>query len=278
MWDKKQASLALVTVVVVCGAAGAAKQLNMAPDAVDDLYQGCRDEVMKRLIHPEVLGKELSGNPGLRAAWSDKCTRLLPGGVKEHTAALLAYANGNAFREAFNHEVETTGANAGTYERDFHFKSLHFLLTDAMRLRKPAACRNVYRMSDGNYVAEIGARVRFGRFTTVHTDLSMKEDMEDGVYFNITTCFFVSLEGFCGLEEDTAILSPAEEFTVVDVKQVNDYQEVVLKHSKMEALHNCYGFSRATMAPVGKGAAAGVGAPRGLVLALVTLLIFSLNC
>ncbi|XP_061839991.1 GPI-linked NAD(P)(+)--arginine ADP-ribosyltransferase 1 [Nerophis lumbriciformis] len=276
MWDKKQASLALVTMVVVCGAVSAAKQLNMAPDAVDDLYQGCRDEVMERLIHSEVLGKELSGNPGLKAAWSDKCSTLLPGGVKEHTAALLAYGNGIAFRKAFNDEVETTGANASTYERDFHFKSLHFLLTDAMRLVKPAACRNVYRVSSGDYAAEMGAGVRFGRFTTAHTDLSVKEDVEGGVYFNITTCFFVSLEGFCGLQEDVAILSPAEEFTVVDVKQVDDYQEIVLKHSKLEALHNCYGFSRATMAPVGKGAAAGV--PRGLVLALVTLLLFSLNC
>ncbi|XP_054634812.1 erythroblast NAD(P)(+)--arginine ADP-ribosyltransferase [Dunckerocampus dactyliophorus] len=273
MWDKT--FLALVTVTVVCGTVSAVKQLNMAPNAVDDLYQGCREQAMEELIHSDVLGQELSGSEGFQTAWNDKCPALLPGGVKEHTAALLAYASGNAFLKAFNNAVETMGVNVSTYKRDFHFKSLHFLLMDIMKLVKPATCKNVYRVSSANYIAEKGSKVRFGRFTTAHSDLSVKEDVEGGVYFNITTCFFVSLEGFCGLLEDIAILSPTEEFTVVDVKQVDDYKEIILKHSKLEALHNCYSFPQATTAPVGGRASAGSSAPQWLVLVLMTWLHFS---
>nr|XP_057928653.1 GPI-linked NAD(P)(+)--arginine ADP-ribosyltransferase 1-like [Doryrhamphus excisus] len=275
MWDKEKRFFALVTVMVVCGTVSAVKQLNMAPNAVDDLYQGCREQAMEELIHSDVLGQELSGDDGFQTAWNDKCPTLLPGGVKEHTAALLAYASGNAFLKVFNDAVETMGVNVSIYKHDFHFKSLHFLLMDIMKLVQPATCKNVYRVTSGNYIAEKGSKVRFGRFTTAHLDLSVKEDVEEGVYFNITTCFFVSLEGFCGLVEDIAILSPTEEFTVVDVKQVDDYREIILTHSKLEAFHNCYSFPQPTTAPAGGRAPAGNSTPLWLVLVLVTWVLFS---
>ncbi|XP_049577163.1 T-cell ecto-ADP-ribosyltransferase 2 isoform X2 [Syngnathus scovelli] len=220
-----------------------AVKLDMAPNAVDLFYEGCRDDTMEKLIRSDVLQQELSQDVGFMAAWSNKCSTLLPGGTKEHTSALLAFVNGNpAFKKAFNDAVETMGVNASTYEEHFHYKSLHFLLTDAMRLVTQKTCKNVYRISRAQYEVEKGARVRFGRFTTVQSDTSLKEDVEGGVYFNITTCFYINLEGFCGLTEDVAILSPAEEFTVEDVKRGDDgdYTEVILKHSKLKATDDCY--------------------------------------
>ncbi|XP_061535738.1 ecto-ADP-ribosyltransferase 5 [Phycodurus eques] len=265
MTDIKKEFLVIFT-LLYCKVS-AVKRLDMAPDAVDNLYEGCREDTLAKLIRSDVLRQELSQDVGFQAAWSDKCSTLLPGGVKEHTAALLAYANGDrGFKEAFNDAVETMGVNASTYEDRFHYKSLHFLLTDAMSLVRPKTCKNVYRVSETHYEAEKGARVRFGRFTTVQSDVSMKEDVEGGVYFNITTCFFVSLEGFCGLMEDYAILSPAEEYTVEDVKQGpdGDYTEIILKHSKLKANHDCYAASRT----------AAVSAQWLTVMALVCFFLF----
>ncbi|XP_061685420.1 GPI-linked NAD(P)(+)--arginine ADP-ribosyltransferase 1 [Syngnathoides biaculeatus] len=246
MADMKKEFLVVFTLLYCT--VSAAKRLDKAPNAVDSLYQGCREETMAKLIRSDVLKRELSQDADFQAAWSDKCTTLIPGGTKEHTAALLAYANGNpGFKKAFNDEVETTGTNASTYEDHFHYKSLHFLLADAVNLMKPKMCKNVYRVSETHYEAEKGAGVRFGRFTTVQSDLSIKEDVEGGVYFNITTCFYILLDGFCGVTEDVAILSPSEEFTVEDVRQGQDgdYTEIILKHSQLKANHDCYATSRA---------------------------------
>ncbi|XP_019718211.1 T-cell ecto-ADP-ribosyltransferase 1-like [Hippocampus comes] len=264
MRDVKREFLLAFTVLYCT--VSAVKRLDMAPNAVDTLYEGCRKDTMEKLIRSDVLQQELSQDINFQKAWSEKCSTLLPGGVKEHTAALLAFANGGqAFKKAFNDAVETMGVNVSTYEDHFHYKSLHFLLTDAMSLVKPKTCKNVYRMSEMDYDVEKGARVRFGRFTSVQSDVSMKEDVEDGVYFNITTCFFVTLEGFCGLTEDLAILSPAEEFTVEDVKQGGngDYTEIILKHSNLKATHKCY-ISRAPAD----------SAPLWLVMVLVSFFLF----
>ncbi|XP_077461714.1 T-cell ecto-ADP-ribosyltransferase 2-like isoform X2 [Stigmatopora argus] len=242
------------------------KRLDMAPNAVDILYEGCEKKSMEKLIQSDVLSQELSNDIGFEVSWSDKCSTLLPGGVKEHTSALLAYATGNkGFKKAFNDEVETMGVNASTYEDHFHYKALHFLLTNAMSLTSPKTCRNVYRVSESPYEVKKDARVRFGRFTTVQSDLSMKEDVEGGTYFNITTCFFFNLEGFCGLTEDTAILSPAEEFTVKDVRQPEDadYTEVILTHSNLMASLGCEALSRA---PADHG-------PQWLVMMLVSFFL-----
>nr|XP_061791932.1 ecto-ADP-ribosyltransferase 5 [Nerophis lumbriciformis] len=245
MTHVKKGFLAIFTVLYCT--VNAVKFLDMAPNAVDNLYEGCEKETMEKLIHSDVLRQELRNNTGFQEAWSERCSTLLPGGVKEHTSALLAYASGNqAFKKAFNDEVETMGVNVSTYEDHFHYKALHFLLMDAMRLASPKICRNVYRVSESPYEIKRDTRVRFGRFTTVQSDLSLKEDVEGSTYFNITTCFFFNLEGFCGLSEDTAILSPTEEFTVEDVKHVidGDYTEVILNHSKLKASVNCYSLSR----------------------------------
>ncbi|XP_077427966.1 T-cell ecto-ADP-ribosyltransferase 2 [Vanacampus margaritifer] len=258
----------LVVFMVLYCTVSAIKRLDMAPNAVDNLYENCRKDTMEKLIRSDVLQQELNQDVGFHAAWSDKCSTLLPGGAKEHTAALLAFANGNqAFKKAFNDAVETMGFNTSTYEDHFHYKSLHFLLMDAMNLVKPKTCQNVYRVSETDYRVDKDARVRFGRFTTVQSDVSMKEDVEGGVYFNITTCFFVNLEGFCGLTEDIAILSPTEEFMVEDVRPGGngDYTEIILKHSKLKATHDCY-TSRASA----------VSAPQWLVMLLASLFLFEI--
>ncbi|XP_044201415.1 erythroblast NAD(P)(+)--arginine ADP-ribosyltransferase isoform X1 [Thunnus albacares] len=230
----------------------AVKQLDMAPEAVDTLYDGCDEQALKMVIH-SVLKQELNRSEVFQRAWDTKCSEIIPGGVKEHTAALLTHAHeDDGFREIFNNAVATMGGNVSTYENSFHFKSLHFLLMDAMKLMKPLngeKCKSVFYAPETKYAAQKGSKVRFGRFTLVHSDgTAMEEPTEGDTFFNITTCFYVSLGGFCKQKGDEVLISPAEEFTVEDVVQKNDdglqYTEIRLKHSKLASSHDCYIFSR----------------------------------
>ena len=230
--------------------------LDMASDAVDDLYDGCREEAMEKFINLGLLRKELNGSEGFQKAWSTntKCPKLIPGGTKEHTAALLAYASDADFAKTFDDAVETMGGNVSTYENHFHFKSLHFLLMDSMLLLNPKKdCKIVYVLQD-EYTAQKGSKVRFGRFTKVHTNNTMLKkfyEWDEQVLLRITSCIFVNLgDNICSDEQDMALLSPAEVFTVEAVNKIHDrrneddYTEIVLKHSQQDSLHNCYSFSR----------------------------------
>ncbi|GLD52354.1 GPI-linked NAD(P)(+)--arginine ADP-ribosyltransferase 1-like protein [Lates japonicus] len=150
MWDRGKLLLAAVVFTALCYRV-AAKHLDMAPHAVDVLYNKCREEAIKEFIHSGVLKAELNGSEGFQEAWSEstRCSEMIPRGIKEHTTALLAYADGNdKFKKTFNDEVETMGANVSSYEKDFHFKSLHFLLMDYMMLPKPENCTTVYVLSE----------------------------------------------------------------------------------------------------------------------------------
>uniref|UniRef100_A0A667YD79 NAD(P)(+)--arginine ADP-ribosyltransferase n=1 Tax=Myripristis murdjan TaxID=586833 RepID=A0A667YD79_9TELE len=230
----------------------AARQLDMAPDAVDDLYDGCRDKVLEKVVQSGLLKEELSRNEEFNTAWSrnTKCSKLIPGGLKEHTAALATYANeGQKFRKTFNNAVEAAG-NASLYESSFNFKSLHFLLMDSMRLLNNTTCKTVYRASETKYTVQNGSEVRFGRFTAARPDLSaVKEDVYDGgVLFHITSCSLLNMEeNICQASEIEQLLSPAEVFKVEDVRDVHDeaeFTEIILKHSRFLSKHNCYLFPR----------------------------------
>ncbi|XP_074486042.1 erythroblast NAD(P)(+)--arginine ADP-ribosyltransferase [Sebastes fasciatus] len=260
--------------------AGSEKLLDMAPDAVDYMYDGCRKEAMETFIHSGLLKQELNASEGFQKAWNAKttCSKLIPGGTKEHTDALLAYADGEAeFTETFDKAVKTMGGNVSTYENDFHFKSLHFLLMDSMSLPNPKEkCKTVHVLTD-KYTAEKGSKVRFGKFTKAHSSYSAVQDMTDWeaqVIFNITSCFFVNLgDNICSEEKDMVLLSPAEVFTVeaVNVKYDpgNDatYTEIVLKHSELKRSDNCNSLSRSPAD----------GSTQWLVLMLVALSLFFFN-
>ncbi|XP_078117409.1 ecto-ADP-ribosyltransferase 4 [Sander vitreus] len=256
MCNRRKLLLAAILFTALNYKVTSAKMLGMASDAVDDLYDGCRKEAMEKFINLGLLREELTGSKEFKKAWSanTNCSKLIPGGTKEHTAALLAYATDTDFAKAFDDAVETMGGNVSTYENHFHFKSLHFLLMDSMLLLNPKKdCNTVYVLQE-EYTAQKGSKVRFGRFTKVHTSfgtLSKFNDFDGQVFLNITSCIFVNLgDNICSDEQDMALLSPAEVFTVEAVNQKYDerneaqYTEIVLKHSQQEHSHNCYSFSR----------------------------------
>ncbi|XP_005755624.1 ecto-ADP-ribosyltransferase 4-like isoform X1 [Pundamilia nyererei] len=233
-------------------------------NVVDDQYKGCGEEAMKRFIESDVLKRELNNSEGFQKAWnkSIECSKQIPGGRKEHTAALSVYVNGDHnLLQRLNKAIETMGGNVSIYENRFHFKSLHFLLMDSMRLLKPKECKNVYVLLSGQNQPQKGSTVRFPSFTSAYSDyekLKSETDLYEEVVLNLTSCFFVNLKDYvCGQGQDEILLSPAEVFTVEDINSKvveadddSQYVEIVLKHSGLKSSHNCYIFSRSPPAVV----------------------------
>ncbi|XP_063332256.1 ecto-ADP-ribosyltransferase 5-like isoform X2 [Pelmatolapia mariae] len=225
-------------------------------DVVDDQYDGCLEEAMKKFIESHVLKQELNNSEGFQKAWnkSNECSKQIPQGRKEHSAALSVYLNGDkSFIQTLNKAIETMGGNVSIYENHFHFKSLHFLLMDSMRLLKPKECKNFYVFQDGENQPQKGSTVRFPSFTLAHSnyeELKKLEDVNENTILNLTSCFFVNLKDYvCGQEQDEILLSPAEVFTVeqVETKTTSDddeYLEIDLSHSGLKSSHNCYIFPR----------------------------------
>ncbi|XP_030593408.1 ecto-ADP-ribosyltransferase 5-like isoform X3 [Archocentrus centrarchus] len=227
-------------------------------DVVDDQYNGCRKEAVKKFIQSDLLKQELNRSEGFQKAWnkSNECLKQIPGGRKEHTSALSIYAHGDHdFLQTLNKAIETMGGNVSIYENHFHFKSLHFLLMDSMKLLKPKECKTFYVFQDGQSQprSKKGSTVRFTSFTSAYSnfeEIKRSEDLADNIVLNLTSCFFVNLKDYvCDQTQDTILLSPAEVFTVeeTETKTTDDdeeYVEIVLKQSGLKSFHNCYIFSR----------------------------------
>lgn len=230
------------------------KLLDDASNVIDYLYTGCSEEAMKKFIHSGLLNQELNKSEGFHKAWKKnaQCKSLIPGGIHEHTSALSALIDGDVdFLEKFNDAVETLGVNLTTYETDFHFKSLHFLLMDSMQLLKPKTSKTLYTDYNGKETPKIGSTVRFPAFTVVEPSTKFLGDLIDLTVLKIESSFFVNLGDHTCKNTDSVLISPAEVFTVMDVVEKtseddDEYTEVVLKHAALNDTHNCFMFLRST--------------------------------
>ncbi|KAM4583657.1 ecto-ADP-ribosyltransferase 4 isoform 1-T2 [Odontesthes bonariensis] len=276
MFDRRKLLLAAILFIgVYSGVTVGNKLVDMASDVIDDLYDGCRNEAMEKFITSGLLKQELNSNDKFQKAWnkSTQCPSLIHGGDKDHTSALSVFHFGDVeFLKTVNNEVETMGANITTYEHDFHFKSLHFLLMDSMMLLKPEKCKTVYSFYDGNRKPKIGSTVRFPGFAKVYSSTEDLEDLDGQTLLNITSCFFINLgDHICKKGIGEILISPAEVFTVENIsdrdKNGEHYTEVVLKHSALNSTHNCYMFPRIAAAV----------STQALVPLLVALSFFSLT-
>lgn len=255
------------------------KDLDMAPNAVDDQYKECRDQMFHRVTE-ELLDRELNTTEGFKLAWKQKnCPTLIPGGDRNHTDALAVFGHNKYFRHNFNDKVETLGGNASVYNKEFPFKSLHFLLMDSFRLLKPAKCQTVYRGVEKKFKATVGSEVRFGRFTSAGLKHSAAvEDGLDGTVFNITTCSAINLyENACEPSDvGSWLIPPAEVFMVDAVDNIqdiddNNYIQITLRSLRMASNHDCsYKVPRTPATAPPKGSSA----PRwstGIALLLLAL-------
>ncbi|TMS22873.1 NAD(P)(+)--arginine ADP-ribosyltransferase 1 [Larimichthys crocea] len=255
-----------------------AQLLDMAPNSGDFQYKACREEVLKKIIDSGLLRQELQQSQSFQKAWnkSSTCSELIPGGTKEHTTALLTYLKADEyFITEFKQAIETNGANESTYENNFHFKSLHFLIMDSLMLLKPKECKTVYLSLDGRKKLPLGSEKRLRGFTKAflsYRDMIKYDDTYDRSLFNVTSCFFANLGKNICAREDVALLSQAEVFTVKNVNEImtddDEHTAIVLESAGERSTDICHIFSRSP-ADV---------STQWLVLMLVALSLFVFNC
>ncbi|KAM4796244.1 ecto-ADP-ribosyltransferase 5-like [Rhinophrynus dorsalis] len=210
--------------------------LDFIPDAFDDQYKGCAEELEKDIM-PKVLKKEKSFNSQFGSAWKRaeaewnkvKRTVRLPKGFKdEFGTAIRVYTTdwpeGNPIYKTFNGNVSTAGKSRDHYMKHFHFKALHFYLTRALQVLKRNSKKRhqTYRGTDESY--EISEAVlRFGRFTSSSLNIEVAKEYNAGILFELTTCFGVDIHRISFFPKEKEVLIPvAEKFQYVE-KQGNIY-------------------------------------------------------
>lgn len=143
--------------------------MDTATDAVDDSYAACRQNMLDAILGEEgLLQSELNNIDNIHSslfmtAWSSPvtCPDQVPEGLPEHVRALQAFGNTHKFARVFNAAVRDKGSDVSVYTDQFQFKSLHFLLMDAMRLlNNGSRCQTVFAGSFDLYTADTGATQR----------------------------------------------------------------------------------------------------------------------
>lgn len=236
--------------------------LDMALDAVDDMYSGC-DDKMDTIVKKHYLPNEKNtAGTNFTVAWREaekyynkmwkrkRGKRPSPTSLgKEQIMSIYAYTldNPNVYAE-FNDAVRTQGPK---YKSSFQYHSLHFFLTDAIqklnaRRGKAERCVTVYRRVNSYFRRDVSNRiVRFGSFTSASMGwYPSASRFGDRSCFEISSCFGadVSLYSKLGEAEREVLVPPYEVFKVAKVKKRTEYKsapcEVVYALRSMGVVSN----------------------------------------
>ncbi|XP_048216179.1 GPI-linked NAD(P)(+)--arginine ADP-ribosyltransferase 1 isoform X2 [Perognathus longimembris pacificus] len=218
--------------------------LDMAPASFDDQYAGCAAAMTAAL--PDLNRTEFQANKvyadgwalassqwrergGWGAAWGLSPTPLprAPAGFREeHGVALLAYTANSPLHREFNAAVREAGRSRAHYLRHFSFKTLHFLLTEALQLlataRARPQCRQVYRGVHGLRFRPVGpgATVRLGGFASASLHNVAAQSFGQDTFFGIWTCLGAPIRGYSFFPgEEEVLIPPFETFQVVNASR-----------------------------------------------------------
>ncbi|XP_043336894.1 GPI-linked NAD(P)(+)--arginine ADP-ribosyltransferase 1-like isoform X1 [Cervus canadensis] len=233
--------------------------LDMALASFDDQYAGCAAAMAAAL--PDLNRTEFQANKVYADGWAQASsqwrerqawglnTRLDPpkGFREEHGVALLAYtAHGRLYKE-FNEAVREAGRSRAHYLQRFSFKTLHFLLTEALQLlhssQRPPQCHQVFRGVQGLRFrpAGLGATVRLGGFASASLKRHVAEEFGKDTLFSICTYLGVPIKGysFCPWEEEV-LIPPFETFQVINPnRSAKGSSPIYLWFNGKSSTYNC---------------------------------------
>ncbi|XP_042622858.1 uncharacterized protein LOC122146654 [Cyprinus carpio] len=223
--------------------------MGLFPEAADYSFYNCRKEMLQMVTKSGgLLQTELNNNTDFKTMWQSNaaCRRAIPGSTPEHMTALKSYVDATTeFHEKFKELVQNHGRSSSTYRDEFPFKSLFFLLTDAMQLTGQKKCRTVYSGTKEEYKTTTGQKVRFVSFLPAKLEFTAATEAGNtGTVFNITSCSVISLDEYgCSSEEIDELISPTEVFTVKDITDVtnsnDEYTKITLVHSYFYSSSDC---------------------------------------
>ncbi|XP_074385277.1 NAD(P)(+)--arginine ADP-ribosyltransferase 2-like [Zonotrichia albicollis] len=221
--------------------------LDMAWNSFDDQYPGCR-HTMTQLL-PELNHFEFEQNPLFAQTWvkaaaewwrrGPPVTPLSPA----QAIALMTYTMKDVHKE-FNAAVHVAGRSHQEYWYNFHFKTLHFLLTQALvtlrDIRGPR-CYHVFRGVRGvRFEARCGDTIRFGRFTSTSLHRQIAQQFGTDTMFQVQTCYGVDIQKFSSKpSEEEVLIPPFETFEVTSVTQEGDRALIQLRSSGTFSRYKC---------------------------------------
>ncbi|XP_027722027.1 GPI-linked NAD(P)(+)--arginine ADP-ribosyltransferase 1 [Vombatus ursinus] len=236
--------------------------LDMAPASFDDQYAGCAAAMEAAL--PDLNHTEFNASPVYAEAWKSAAARwqerrdwelkgtptsrrLPPPGFRdEHAVALLAYTANSPLHREFNAAVREAGRSRAYYLRYFPFKTLHFLLTEALRLLgsgQQPRCHQVYRGIHGVRFRPVGpgATVRLGAFASASLMDAAAHQFGEDTFFGIWTCQGVVIKGYSFFPgEEEVLIPPYETFLVVNASMpAQGPVRIYLKARDKASTFNC---------------------------------------
>uniref|UniRef100_A0A8C3UKX5 NAD(P)(+)--arginine ADP-ribosyltransferase n=1 Tax=Catharus ustulatus TaxID=91951 RepID=A0A8C3UKX5_CATUS len=224
------------------------KPLDMALDSFDDQYQGCGPAMRAEL--PALNCSEFENNPLFAkvwpkavAKWQSEGSPVSPLSSSAQAIAIMAYTMSDLYRR-FNKKVREAGRSPQEYRDNFHFKTLHFLLTNALATLRAAQgqqCRWVYRgVRMYKFKAKVGDIVRFGQFasSTLHKNVSKK--FGTTTMFKVKTCQGADIQAYSYYSDEAEVLIPPfEEFKVTKVIEKGEKVEIHLDSIGTYSTYNC---------------------------------------
>ncbi|NXA91926.1 NARE ribosyltransferase, partial [Melanocharis versteri] len=229
--------------------------LDMALDSFDDQYRGCRramTAVLPALNHFELHQNPLFARVWAKAAaeWQKRGPHVTPLSP-DQAVALMTYTMRDMYKE-FNDAVCVAGRSRQEYRDNFHFKTLHFLLTDALATLKDTQgprCHRVFRGVRGvRFKARPGDTVRFGRFASTSLRREIAQQFGMDTMFQVQTCHGVDIREFSSNpSEEEVLIPPFETFEVTNVTREGDRALIQLHSTGTFSKYNCEWLRRDVM-------------------------------
>ncbi|XP_037984891.1 NAD(P)(+)--arginine ADP-ribosyltransferase 2-like [Motacilla alba alba] len=222
--------------------------LDMAKDSFDDQYRGCGPAMTKAL--PSIYKFELQKNPlfaktwvKAETEWRKRGSPVSPLASPAQAVALMAYTMNGLYKD-FNAAVHVAGRSSQAYRNNFHFKTLHFLLTQALvtlRQSQNGQCRHVFRgVRDVHFQARSGQKVRFGQFTSTTPRKEVALLFGKDTLFEMQTCHGVDIRQFSKYPgEEEVLIPPFETFEVTKVMWDGKRTWITLRSTGTFSKHNC---------------------------------------
>ncbi|NXH55346.1 NARE ribosyltransferase, partial [Rhabdornis inornatus] len=181
--------------------------------------------------------------PNAVATWQSKGSPLSPLSSSAQAIAIMAYTTNDLYEE-FNAAVREAGRSSQEYRDKFHFKTLHFLLSDALATLRAAQgqkCRCVFRgVRDKLFKANVGDIIRFGQFTSSSLCKDVAQVFGDTTVFKVWTCHGAYIEAFSQFpDEEEVLIPPFEQFKVTKVIPKGGKVEIHLNSAGTYSKYNC---------------------------------------
>ncbi|XP_059706168.1 erythroblast NAD(P)(+)--arginine ADP-ribosyltransferase-like [Haemorhous mexicanus] len=220
--------------------------LDMAQDSFDDQYRGCGPAMKATLL--ALNRSEFQQNKKFAKVWEKAVAVWQSQGSPEsplspdQATAITAFTMDD-LSSTFSHAVCVVGRSRQEYQDNFHFKTLHFLLTNALAMLRDTLkgqCLDMFLLVFIVWIeAQRGDTVWFGEFTSVFLS-KPTGDCSNYMVVELHTCHGMEIQFFTEhLEEIWVLIPPFETFKVIQYTREGDKTQIRFCSTGTSSKYNC---------------------------------------